>query len=142
MRNQDSLDRFLEAQKTDYAAALTEIKAGAKRSHWIWYIFPQIRGLGHSSVSAYYGIRDLDEAKRYLENETLRRHLLEISEALLSLDSSDARAVMGSPDDEKLRSSMTLFALADPEILIFQKVLDKFFGGEMDQRTVEMVRAD
>ena len=142
MRNQDSLDRFLEAQKTDYAAALKEIKAGAKRSHWIWYIFPQIRGLGHSSLSAYYGIRDLDEAKRYLENETLRRHLLEISEALLSLDSSDARAVMGSPDDEKLRSSMTLFALADPEILIFQKVLDKFFGGEMDQRTVEMVRAD
>lgn len=142
MRNQDSLDRFLEAQKTDYAAALKEIKAGAKRSHWIWYIFPQIRGLGHSSLSAYYGIRDLDEAKRYLENETLRRHLLEISEALLSLDSSDARAVMGPPDDEKLRSSMTLFALADPEILIFQKVLDKFFGGEMDQRTVEMVRAD
>lgn len=140
MRNQDSLDRFLEAQKTDYAAALEEIKAGAKRSHWIWYIFPQIRGLGHSSLSAYYGIRDLDEAKRYLENETLRRHLLEISEALLSLDSSDARAVMGPPDDEKLRSSMTLFALADPEILIFQKVLDKFFGGEMDQRTVEMVR--
>ena len=142
MRNQDSLDRFLEAQKTDYADALEEIKAGAKRSHWIWYIFPQIRGLARSSLSAYYGIRDLYEAKRYLENETLRRHLLEISEALLSLDSSDARAVMGAPDDEKLRSSMTLFALADPEILVFQKVLDKFFGGEMDQRTVEMVRAD
>ena len=104
------LDRFLTAQRRDYAAALREIQNGRKRSHWIWYIFPQVAGLGMSSTSQYYAISGLDEARAYLREPTLRAHLLEISSALLALDESDPTAVFGFPDDLKLRSSMTLFA--------------------------------
>lgn len=134
------LSRFHQAQRRDYAAALAEIRAGRKRSHWIWYIFPQIAGLGFSSTSQYYAIRNLDEARAYLKDETLRAHLLEISRALLELDSSDASAVMGYPDDLKLRSSMTLFELAEPECPVFGAVLEKFFGGRRDERTVALVK--
>ena len=133
-----NLDRFLKAQASSYDAALREICAGQKRSHWIWYIFPQIAGLGFSSTSRYYALQSLDEAKEYLENETLKARLIEISEALLSHD-KDARSIMGSPDDMKLRSCMTLFQAADPEIEVFGKVLDKFFDGKPDQRTLELI---
>ena len=134
----DSLSRFHEAQRRDYAQALSEIRAGRKRSHWIWYIFPQIRGLGYSSTSQYYAIRDLDEAKAYLADPVLRARLLEISEALLALPCSDPSEVMGYPDDLKLKSSMTLFELAEPECPVFGAVLDKFFGGRRDERTVAL----
>ena len=137
-----SLDRFLKAQEGDYEIALSEIRAGRKRSHWIWYIFPQLKGLGRSGTSEYYGIDGLEEAKAYLENSVLRGRLIEISEALLGLKSDDADDVMGFPDNLKLRSSMTLFALAEPECKVFQQVLDKFFGGKMDERTVELLRAE
>ena len=98
------LNRFLSAQRRDYAAALREIRSGRKRSHWIWYIFPQVAGLGMSSTSQFYAISGLDEARAYLSEPTLRAHLLEISSALLALEESDPTAVFGFPDDLKLRS--------------------------------------
>ena len=134
------LNRFIMAQSRDYDRALSEIRAGRKRSHWIWYIFPQLKGLGMSSTSEFYGIDGLGEAKAYMENALLRERLLEISGALLTLDSNDASSVMGYPDDLKLRSSMTLFAEAAPEYAVFQQVLDKFFGGEKDRSTLRMLR--
>ena len=136
----NNLDRFLIAQQTYYRTALQEIQSGQKRSHWMWFIFPQIAGLGYSETARYYAIQDMNEAKAYLEDYTLRSNLIEISEALLGIGSNDAAAVMGWPDNLKLRSSMTLFALAEPECEVFQKVLDKFFDGEMDQKTVEILQ--
>ena len=136
-----ALSRFHKAQKNAYATTLSEIRAGRKRSHWIWYIFPQIQGLGFSATAQYYAIADLDEAKAYLQDPVLRDHLLEISNALLTLDSSDPSSVMGYPDDLKLRSSMTLFALADPDCRVFQNVLAKYYGGKRDERTVAIVSA-
>lgn len=138
----NNLDRFLIAQQTYYRTALQEIKSGQKRSHWMWFIFPQITGLGYSETARYYAIQDMDEAKAYLADYTLRSNLIEISEALLQVDSNDAAAVMGWPDNLKLKSSMTLFALAEPECEVFQKVLDKFFGGKMDQKTVEILEKE
>jgi uncharacterized protein (DUF1810 family) len=134
------LERFRKAQKNSYDTALREIKNGQKRSHWMWYIFPQIAGLGYSQTAQYYAIADLDEAKEFLKDDILGKNLIEISEALLEVESNDATHVMGWPDDLKLRSSMTLFALADPECDVFRKVLDKFYDGEMDERTIELLR--
>lgn len=135
----DDLERFLIAQRTYYRIALQEIKNGRKRSHWMWFIFPQIVGLGHSETARYYAIKNMEEAKAYMEDYTLSSNLIEISEALLEIKSNDALEVMGWPDNLKLKSSMTLFALAKPECEVFQKVLDKFFRGERDQRTVEIL---
>lgn len=136
---QYDLSRFHNAQRGSYETALREIRAGPKRSHWIWYIFPQIQGLGYSSTAQYYAIADLGEAKAYLADPVLRERLLEISKALLQLPSSDPSDVMGWPDDLKLRSSMTLFALAEPECKVFRDVLEKFYGGEEDSRTVAIL---
>lgn len=135
-----NLDRFKKAQTSDYATALSEIKNGRKESHWMWYIFPQLKGLGFSYTAEFYGIDGLSEAKAYMADELLRGHLVEISEALLRVVSSDAREVMGYPDDLKLKSCMTLFMEAAPEIEVFGKILEKFFGGEKDLKTVEMVK--
>lgn len=136
MNDSDSLDRFLIAQQNYYRTALQEIKSGRKQSHWIWYIFPQIAGLGYSETARYYAIKDMNEAKAFLENSTLKKNLVEISQALLKVDSDDAVRVMGWPDNLKLKSSMTLFALAEPGCEVFQKVLDKFFQGEKDEKTI------
>ncbi len=132
------LERFLKAQERDYATALNEIKKGRKTSHWIWYIFPQIAGLGFSSTSKYYSIKDKNEAIEYLNNKILRNRLIEICEALLSLESNDATYVMGYPDDLKLKSSMTLFNEVS-DIDIFKKVLDKFYNGEKDEMTISLL---
>ncbi len=134
------LGRFIKAQKQDYDTALKEIRGGRKKSHWIWYIFPQIAGLGFSSISQYYAIVSMEEAKEYMKNAYLREHLLEISKALLTLDSADPEKIMGYPDDLKLRSSMTLFAEAAPDEPVFQAVLDKYFEGKKDQRTLDNLK--
>ncbi len=140
MKNRD-ISRFINAQMQTHEAAVRELRAGHKRSHWSWWEIPQIIGLGRTSTSMEYAVRDLEEAKAYLKNETLKTHLLEICVALLSLESSDAEAVMGYPDDLKLRSCMTLFREADPECGQFQAVLDKFFEGRPDQRTLSILRS-
>ena len=131
----NELDRFVKAQEKDYSVALEEIKSGKKRSHWIWYIFPQLKELGFSSNAKYYGIKDLEEAKAYLDNETLRTRLIEISSEIYKLN-GDINSILGSPDDMKLQSCMTLFNYVDPSIDIFQKVLDKFYNGENDYKTL------
>ncbi len=134
----NDLERFLKAQDKDYEQALKEIKKGRKTSHWIWYIFPQIAGLGFSSTSKYYSIKDKNEAIEYLKNNTLKNRLIEICEALLSLESDDATYVMGYPDDLKLKSSMTLFSEVS-DIDVFKKVLDKFYNGEKDEMTISLL---
>ena len=133
------LDRFKKAQAEDYATALEEIKRGRKESHWIWYIFPQLKELGFSSTAKYYGIDGIDEAKAYMADAELRRNLLEITNALLRQPETDIRRVMGYPDDLKLRSSMTLFEAAAPDQSVFGEVLDKFYGGERDDATLNLL---
>ena len=123
------LERFVSAQEYSYENALSEIRAGKKTSHWIWYIFPQLKGLGHSYRSEYYGIEDEDEAKSYLGHPILGSRLVEITETLLSLKESDPLKVMGSPDDLKLKSCMTLFAYISEDGSIFHHVLEKYFDG-------------
>ena len=132
------LNRFISAQERSYDAALREIKAGHKRTHWMWYIFPQIAGLGFSSTAQFYAISSMQEAKDYYAHPVLGKRLVEISEALLTLDTSDAGAVMGYPDDLKLRSSMTLFLAASGDA-VFQKVLDKFYSGKPDAKTLSIL---
>lgn len=134
-----NLERFLSAQQNCYKDALEEIQQGRKRSHWMWFIFPQIIGLGHSPTARYYSIKDLQEAKAFLEDEILGKNLIRISEALLDIESNDAEEVMGWPDNMKLKSSMTLFLTADPQCSVFQKVLDKFFNGEKDFQTIKIL---
>lgn len=133
------IDRFIEAQEYDYETALTEIKNGKKESHWIWYIFPQLRGLGYSEYSEYYGIDGYDEAVLYLENETLRERLIEISNALLELDENDPVKILGCIDAKKVSSSMTLFAAVDPDEEVFREVLNKYYNGDRDSRTLDML---
>lgn len=137
-----NLDRFKKAQERDYAQALAEIKNGRKESHWIWYIFPQLKGLGYSEISRFYGIEGRAEAKAYIEDELLKKRLVEISEALLALQCSDAEKVMGYPDDLKLKSCMTLFAETSPETDVFEKVLEKFFDGKKDKKTLELLEGE
>ena len=139
MRENNTLERFIKAQEMDYPTALAEIQKGRKKSCWMWYIFPQIQGLGSSGTAMYYAIEDYKEAKAYMENPVTSAHLREISEALLQIESDDATQVMGWPDDMKLRSSMTLFSLAKKENGIFRKVMDKFFGGRPDAQTVDIL---
>ena len=134
------LERFVKEQESDYSIALREMKNGHKESHWIWYIFPQLKGLGRSRCAKYYGIEDIDEAREYLAHPVLGGRLREITEVLLSLESSDPSEVMGGfPDDMKLQSCMTLFAYISENGSMFHKVLDKFFGGKMDSKTLAML---
>ena len=133
------LDRFIRAQEYNYSDALKEIKNGQKISHWMWYVFPQIKGLGKSDTAKWYAIKNLQEAKDYLNNEILSNRLEQICKALLDLDCNDAYKIFGSPDDMKLKSSMTLFEIAAPDNKIFKRVLDKYFNGERDQKTIEII---
>ncbi len=139
MKNYD-LERFVKAQELDYSVALEEIRAGHKYSHWIWYIFPQLEELGRSHTAKFFGIEDIDEARAYLAHEVLGARLREICEALMQLKSSDPTEVMGGyPDDVKLQSCMTLFAAISEEGSVFHRVLDKFFGGKTDSKTLAMI---
>lgn len=133
------LQKFLEAQQRDYETALAEIKSGRKQGHWIWYIFPQVKGLGRSSTSTYYGIESLDQAGRYLRHPVLGKRLTEISRELLALHGKTANQILGNPDDLKVRSSMTLFSLLPETDPVFQAVLDKYYGGKPDPQTLAMV---
>lgn len=133
------LSRYLKAQELDYETALSEMKAGYKTSHWMWYIFPQIIGLAQSRTSIYYSVQNLDEAREYMADPVLGAHMNEICDVLLSLESSDATHIFGTPDDRKLCSCMTLFREACPENDRFSRVLDKFFAGEADRRTIELI---
>ena len=135
-----SLNRFIEAQENMYDIALEEIKNGEKCSHWMWYIFPQLRGLGYSSMSYTYGVEGIEEAREYLAVPILSARLIEISEVLLTHKDKSAYDIFGDVDEMKLQSSMTLFALASDEDSIFHQVLDCFYDGEMDPITVEKVR--
>lgn len=139
MKDPHNLKRFLDAQERDYHIALQEIKNGEKRSHWMWYIFPQLKGLGKSYNSSFYGIKDLSEATAYLADPLLGERLVEISKALFKLDSNDALEIMGSPDHFKLKSCMTLFSLVVNSDPIFTQVLDKYFQGRMSRRTLKLL---
>lgn len=132
------LQRFIDAQEGIFDIALQEIKDGRKRSHWMWFVFPQLKGLGRSSTSMYYGLDDADEARNYLNHHILGKRLREISNTLIELPISNAHEIFGSPDDMKLRSCMTLFDAIEPNS-VFQEVLDKFFYGRKDNRTLSIL---
>lgn len=134
-----NLNRFVDAQRGDYTTALAELRAGKKRSHWMWYIFPQLDGLGFSSSSRRYGIKSLGEAHAYLAHPQLGPRLAECAQALLELQGRSASAIFGAPDDIKLRSSMTLFAAASEPGSPFERVLDQYFEGQRDPRTLAML---
>lgn len=138
---ENNLDRFLQAQETEYEQALSEIKAGRKRSHWMWYIFPQYKGLGFSETAKFYSIQNLNEAKDYLNHPILGYRLRQITNELLLSDEHNASLLFGSPDDKKLKSSMTLFASIDSlQENVFKKVLDKFFSGFLDEKTLKLLK--
>ncbi len=134
-----NIERFIKAQKRDYDTALDEIKSGKKKNDWMWYIFPQIKGLGESPTSDYYGLDGLDEAKEYLKNEYLRSNLMEISEAIFNCKVDKITDIMWYPDDLKLQSSMTIFMLVDPKCEIYKKVLDKYFDGKICEETLMLL---
>ncbi len=135
-----SLQRFIDAQQSDYETALSEIKRGRKQSHWMWYIFPQIRGLGFSATSKLYAIKNLKEAQAYLNHPLLGKRLKEITDALINLSSNNAHEIFGSPDDLKLKSSMTLFASLPDADPVFESALKKFFKGEKDAKTLSIIK--
>jgi len=131
------LNKFLEAQKDTFELALSEIKNGKKESHWMWYVFPQIQGLGQSEVSKFYSLNTIDEAKDYLAHPILGSRLIEISTLLLHLNENDSYEIFGYQDNLKLKSCMTLFSLAaNDEILIFNEILIKYFGNEKCNETL------
>jgi len=139
MKPEDDLEKFLIAQTQDYSGALEEIRKGRKQGHWIWYIFPQVLGLGMSSTSVFYAIESIDQANRYAHHPILGKRLIEISNAILAIQGKTANQILGSPDDLKLRSSMSLFSLVENADPVFQAVLDKYFGGIPDQKTIDIV---
>lgn len=136
-----NLDRFLSAQGETFPIALAELRRGHKETHWMWFIFPQIAGLGHSSMAVFYSIHSRDEAKAYLQHHVLGPRLVQCCEALLQVNGKSTTEIMGFPDDLKLRSSMTLFALVSEPGSIFQRVLEKYFQGSADPKTLEIVPA-
>ena len=133
------LDRFIQAQRNVYEQALAEIRTGRKRSHWMWYIFPQYAGLGSSAISQRYAIKSLEEAQAYLHHPVLGPRLVECADAALAIQDRSAVEVFGSPDDAKLRSSATLFAAVTPAGSVFSRLLDKYFAGERDDSTLQLL---
>ena len=133
------LQRFIDAQEGTYAGALRELRVGRKAGHWIWFVFPQIAGLGRSELSRYYAIGSLDEARAYLAHPVLAARLRECAAALLAVDGRSAEQILGPVDAAKVRSSMTLFHRADPSELIFAAVLDRYYAGLSDPSTDELL---
>jgi uncharacterized protein (DUF1810 family) len=134
------LNRFLAAQVDDYGDALAEIKAGRKRSHWMWYVFPQFDGLAFSSMSKRYAIKSADEARAYLDHPALGARLLECAEAILVLEGQTIGEILGSPDDLKLKSCATLFAAVSPPGSTFERILKKFYHGARDEKTLQLMK--
>ena len=140
MEDRYGLRRFVDAQERDYDRALAEIRNGPKRSHWMWYVFPQFAGLGMSATSQHYAIQSLAEAGAYLAHPVLGPRLVECADAVLAIDGRSALEIFGSPDDMKLRSCATLFAHVSPEGSVFQRVIDSYFDGEPDDKTLSLIR--
>ena len=140
-KNTDPYDlgRFVQAQERNYAEALAEIRRGEKRTHWMWYVFPQFAGLGFSSTSKLYAIKSIDEAKAYLSHPVLGPRLMECAEAALKIEGRSAREIFGSPDDLKLKSCATLFASMLPPDSVFERVLEKYYAGEKDAKTLGLI---
>jgi uncharacterized protein (DUF1810 family) len=134
------LDRFVQAQETHYDRALDEIRSGRKRTHWMWFIFPQVAGLGTSTTAEFYAIRSRAEAEAYLQHPVLGPRLEECFQALLAVEGRSASEIFGYPDDLKLRSSATLFAAVAPPGSVFEQVIDKYFDGERDERTIRLLQ--
>lgn len=134
------LERFVSAQDPLYAAVVRELAAGRKRTHWMWFVFPQLAGLGGSPMAVRYALRSVDEAKAYLAHPVLGPRLRECARLLVDGAASDIHAILGDPDDLKFCSSMTLFALAAPDEPLFQKALDRFYGGHKDQVTLGLLK--
>ena len=135
------LARFVLAQERDYEQALSEIRSGRKRSHWMWYIFPQFHGLGFSVTSRQYAIRSVAEAEAYLHHPVLGPRLMESCQAAADVEGRSALEVFGSPDDLKLRSCATLFACISPAGSVFEGLLDRYFGGERDDKTLRLLES-
>lgn len=138
---QKDFDRFIAVHNKSYDTALTEIRSGRKHSHWMWYIFPQLKGLGHSQTAQYYAIENLAEATAYLQHPLLGKNLVRISKALFELEQKTAHEIFGTPDDLKLRSCMTLFAQVSDTHPIFRRIIDKYFCGKPDPVTLELLNA-
>ena len=136
------LNRFLLAQDDTYDRALAELRAGRKTSHWMWYVFPQIDGLGHSQTARFFAVKSLAEARAYLAHPVLGKRLRECAAAVLSVSGRTASEIFGSPDDIKFRSSMTLFERAEPDCDLFSDALDRFFEGRRDRLTLELLAAE
>ena len=136
------LSRFLRAQEGDYEQVVSEIRSGRKRSHWMWYVFPQIEGLGFSPLSKRYSIKSLGEARAYLAHPVLGPRLLECAEAVVSLEGRSATEVFGSPDDMKLRSCATLFACVSPPGSVFDRLLGKYYRRLRDAKTLQLLGID
>ncbi len=141
MEDHFDLERFVNAQALVYSQVLAELRAGSKRSHWIWFIFPQMKGLGHSAQSFHFGIGSLDEAKEYLRHPILGARLDECTSLVNRIEGKSAFQIFGTPDDMKFRSSMTLFSRAEAENAVFRDALDKYFGGEADAATLKMLKS-
>jgi uncharacterized protein (DUF1810 family) len=134
-----NLSRFIDAQEGIYNRVLAELKNGEKRTHWMWFIFPQIDGLGFSSTSKYYAIKSMEEARQYLNHPVLGRRLMQCAETVLAVEGRSASEIFGYPDDMKLKSCMTLFASVSDTTSVFDGALDKYFHGERDVRTLQLL---
>jgi uncharacterized protein (DUF1810 family) len=133
------LERFISAQEPVYSTVVSELRNGMKASHWMWFIFPQIDGLGSSSTARHFAIRSLDEARAYLAHPILGSRLIECTELVNNVDGKSLREIFGSPDDRKFHSSVTLFSLIEPREPVFEQVLAKYFSGELDERTIAIL---
>jgi uncharacterized protein (DUF1810 family) len=134
-----TLERYIKAQASIYPRALGELKRGHKQSHWMWYVFPQIAGLGHSAMSHSYAIQSVEEAREYLAHPLLGARLRECCQAVMAVERLTAHEIFRSPDDLKFRSCLTLFAQAAPEATLFRDLLEKYFGGKADAATLELL---
>src|ERR1700690_2214249 len=133
------LNRYTSSQKSIYSSVLAELRSGQKRTHWMWYIFPQIDGLGHSTTSIFYAIKSLEEARQYLNRPVLGARLFECAEAVLAIEGRSISQIFGYPDDLKLKSSMTLFAYITDPLSVFVRILEKYFNGERDVKTLDLI---